>query len=119
MMKQKSVMTLLMAVALMVLSLPAPAEAREIRLIVALSGYAMQDDAIVPVLQKHLRSTDYLSGWGGQRLTMSFLSQFPQVRKTMGVATSRNLHELVTQHLPQLPYALDIGERAGPPRVGR
>ena len=108
MMRKKIVTTLLMAVALIIFCLPASAEAREIRLIVALSGYAMQDDAIVPVLQKYLRPTDYLIGWGGRRLTMSFLSRFPQVRKAMGIATARDLDKLVTQHIPELPYPLDM-----------
>ena len=108
MMKRKSVMTLSMAVALLLLSLSAPAIAREVRLIVALSGYAMQDEAIVPVLQKYLHSTDYLIGWGGQRLTMTFLSQFPQLRKTMGIASSSNFDEVMTQHIPRLPYAVDM-----------
>lgn len=107
-MLQKRVMTLLMAVVLLLLNLPAPAVAREVRLIVALSGYAMQDEAIVPVLHKYLRSTDYLIGWGGQSLTMSFLSRFPEVRKTMGVASSGNLDDVVTRRIPQLPYAVDM-----------
>jgi hypothetical protein len=101
-------MRLLLLVGLMMAGLAPVTEARDIRLIVALSGHAMQDEAIVPVLQSYLRPTDYLLGWGGRRLTISFLSQFPHVRKTMGVASSRELDELIGQSIPLLPYPLDM-----------
>jgi hypothetical protein len=101
-------MRLLLFVVLMMVGLAPVTEARDIRLIVALSGYAMQDEAIVPVLQSYLRPTDYLIGWGARRLTMSFLSRFPQVRKTMGVASSREFDEFTTQIIPPLPYPLDM-----------
>ena len=101
-------MRLLLFVVLMMVGLAPVTEARDIRLIVALSGYAMQEEAIVPVLQSYLRPADYLIGWGGRRLTMSFLSRFPQVRKTMGIASSREFDELITQIIPPLPYPLDM-----------
>ncbi len=101
-------MRLLLLVVLMMAGLVSVAEARDIRLIVALSGHAMQDESIVPTLQNYLRPTDYLLGWGGHRLLISFLSKFPEVRKTMGVASSHELDKLITQVAPALPYPLDM-----------
>ncbi len=91
-----------------ILSLAVPKEAQAIPLIVAVSGYAMQDEALVPVLQRYLHPSDYLIGWGGRQRTMTFLAQFPRVRKTMGIASARDLDELLTQRIPDLPYAFDM-----------
>lgn len=101
-------MRLFLLVVVMMAGLASVAEARDVRLIVALSGHAMQNEAVVPVLQNYLHPTDFLLGWGGRRLMISFLSRFPQVRKTMGVASSSDFDKLITQIIPALPYPLDM-----------